>query len=407
MTAATSVAGCILAMSVVGLVACSKSSTLDGSPTAPTPAQTTDPNALSQVPSCPSNPNTPLFDVIPIDPGDFLAFRPLGFMAPPIHMFPAKHSAFSMTPPGASPMPRPVRAPGRVWVKEIWEATFSTGGGNYQLFVYPCSEVRVYFGHVATITDKLMTEMRKRPSACNSFFDGRSTVTTCRYENMSIVLESGEQMGTGPDSAGVDFGLIDFRLPPAPFMRLDHYDHFYPYYASPLNYFRSDVKSALASQTGHVFGTRMRSAQPLGGAYMQDIAGTAQGNWFLPGMYHSNSTDLSTSLGLATDYVEPGQPIMAIGSSVRGLSMGLYSFGVAAQGSVNRAFSDVRTDGSTYCYDNFLQGQSIGGLPLSRPNGIVLLSLPSDASLRIELVAGAPCASAPRVFSTNATTFER
>jgi hypothetical protein len=322
-------------------------------------------------------------------------------------MFPAKHSAFSMTPPGSTPIPRPIRAPGRVWVKEIWEATFSTGGANYQLYVYPCSEVRVYFGHVATLVDKLTTEMRTRAPSCNSFFDGRATVTTCRYENMSLMLDSGEQMGTGPDSAGVDFGVIDFRLPPAGFVRLDHYDHFYPSYASPLDYFRSDVGSTLASQTGHVFGTRMRSAKPIGGTYMQDIAGTAQGNWFFPGMYHSNSSDLSPSLGLATDYVEPAQPIMAVGSSVKGMGMGLYSFGVAGKGSINRAFSDVRADGTTYCYENFLQGQSTGGLPLGRPNGVVLLSLPADGTLKIELVARASCAATPRVFTSNATTFER
>jgi len=34
------------------------------------------------------------------DVADFIAFRPLGFLAPPIHMLPAKHSAFSMALPG-------------------------------------------------------------------------------------------------------------------------------------------------------------------------------------------------------------------------------------------------------------------------------------------------------------------
>jgi hypothetical protein len=28
----------------------------------------------------------------------------------------------------------------------------------------------------------------------------------------------------------------------------------------------------------------MRTADPVGGTYMQDLAGTAQGNWFLPGV---------------------------------------------------------------------------------------------------------------------------
>ena len=78
----------------------------------------------------------PLFDVIPIDTSDFLAFRTLGFLSPPIHMFPAKHSAFSMTLPGQTAVPRPVRAPGRVWVKEIWRVRYDDGFSNVPRPVY-------------------------------------------------------------------------------------------------------------------------------------------------------------------------------------------------------------------------------------------------------------------------------
>ena len=398
------VAALAAALGVFPFTGCAKSSETPTSPASAGPASA---NQSTQLAACPASVGTPLFDVIPVDPFDFLAFRPLGFLSPPIHMFPAKHSSFSMTLPGQGTIAKPVRAPGKVWVREIWEATFSTGGRNYQLFVYPCSEVRVYFGHVASLSEKLMTEMLKSSGACNSFFDGLSTVTTCRHENMSLMLDSGEQMGTGPDSAGVDFGLIDSRLPPAAFVRLDHYDHFYPYYASPLDYFTPEVKSVLASKTGHVFGTRMRTAAPIGGTYMQDVPGTAQGNWFLPGRYHSNSSDLSFFLGLATDYVDPGQPIIAAGQSVSGLSMGNYSFNVASQGLTNRAFSEVRADGNTYCYDNFLQGQSTGGMPLGRPNGVVLLSLPTDTLLKMELVPGGSCGASNLALTVNATTFER
>ena len=76
---------------------------------------------------------------------------------------------------------------------------------------------------------------------------------------------------------------------------------YYPYYASPLNYFTPGVRSQLESVTGHVFGTRPRTAKPIGGTYMQDEAGTAQGNWFFPGSYYSNTTDVSGALGLAAD----------------------------------------------------------------------------------------------------------
>ena len=401
----------VFAPTVLGLIACggpsgTPTAPSPGAATAPGPTGTTDPIQTTQVPPCPS-PGVPLFDVLPVDTSDFLAFRPLGFLSPPIHMFPAKHSSFSMTLPGQAAIPKPVRAPGKVWVKEVWEATFSTGGRNYQVYVYPCSDVRVYFGHVASLSAKLMAEMQKYPASCNAFFDGTSNVTTCRHENMSVMLDSGEQMGMGPDSAGVDFGVLDFRRSPSPFVRLDHYDHFYPYWASPLDYFTSDAANMLASKTGHVFGTQMRTTRPIGGSYVQDIAGSAQGNWFLPGRYHSNSSDLSAFLGLASDYVDPAQPMMAVGTSIRGMSMGLYSFPLSAGGVINRAFREVTPDGRTYCYENFLRGQSTGGLPLGNPNGIVLLSMPTDTTLGVEFLAGGSCAGASRSLTANATQFER
>jgi hypothetical protein len=314
-----------------------------------------------------------------------------------------------MTPPGQKPVAKLVKAPGKMWVVEIWEAAFSTGGANYQVFLYPCRDMRVYFGHLGSLSEKLIAELKNRAPKCNSFPEGTATVTTCRHENMSVLLEAGEQFGMGPDSAGVDFGTIDFRRQPAAFINIEHYDYFYPYYASPLDYFTPEVRKLLESKTGSVFGNKMRTVEPIGGRYMQDLSGTAQGNWFFPGKYHRNTTDLSPFLGLAHDYVDPTQPILAIGNSIKGMKMGLYSFKVEKDGLVNRDFSEVKADGQSYCYDSFLQGQSEGGMPLGgKPNGILLLSMPSDTTLKIELIAGSSCqAIADWTFTADATSFER
>jgi hypothetical protein len=365
-------------------------------------------NVPSSVPACPSDISTPLFNISPIDPNDFIAFRPLGFLSPPIHIFPAKHSAFSMTPIGQKPVAKPVRAPGKIWVVEIWEAKASTGGGNYQVFMYPCRDVRVYFGHVVSLSEKLIAEFKKGEPKCNSFADGTATMTTCRRENLAVALDAGEQWGMGPDTAGVDFGVIDARRKPAGFINIEHYDHYYPYYASPLDYFTPEVKKVLEAKTGNVFGNKMRTTQPIGGTYMQDVAGTAQGNWFTGGKYHRTATDLSPFLGLARDYVDPAQPMMAIGNSVKGMKMGSYSFTPQSAGKINRDFPDVKADGNIYCYDNFLSGQSAGGMPLGKPNGILLMSLTGETNLKLEFVSSGKCdANAKYEFTANATVFER
>lgn len=364
----------------------------------------------SYLASCPGDIATPLFSVSPVAIEDFIAFRPLGFLSPPIHMFPAKHSSFSMTPIGQTASPKPVRSPGKSTVTEIYEASFSLSGKtNYQVFIYPCREVRIYFGHIATISDKLMAEFQKAAPSCNSFDAGDGGLTTtCRREGLNIPVEAGEIFGTGPDTAGVDFGVIDFRLPPSAFIDQSHYDLYYLYYASPLDYYNADVKAQIEAKTGNVFGTLMRTAEPIGGTYMQDIPGTAQGNWFLSGSYHSNTTDLSRFLGLARDYVEPATPVMAVGTSISGMNMGLYSYAVQDRGLINRDFSAVKPDGNVYCFDNFNRDRTPGGLPLGQPNGVLLMAMPDEKTLTVELVAGSSCASLSSVaLSANATTFVR
>lgn len=356
---------------------------------------------------CPADIATPLFDTSPIAIGDFIAFRPLGFMSAPIHMFPAKHSAFSMTPIGQTAVPKPVRAPGNMVVTEMYEASFSTGTKNYQVFMKPCGEVRVYFGHLVTVSEKLLTEFNKEAPKCNSFYEGNTTMTTCRRENLSIALISGEQFGTGPDTAGVDFGVLDFRRAPARFINLEHYDTYYPFYTSPLDYFTADVRAAIESKTGNVFGSKMRTAQPIGGSYIQDIAGTAQGNWFLPGKNHKNSTDMSIFVGLAHDYVNPDEPVMSLGSSVQGAKQGLYSYTPTTQGVVNRDFKDIQADGQIYCIENFKVGQTTGGLPLSNPASILLLWMPDYSSLKLEMVNVSSCAASNLKLTSNATLFVR
>jgi hypothetical protein len=293
-------------------------------------------------------------------------------------------------------------------VVEIWEISVSTGGGNYQVFVYPCREVRLYFGHIASLSEKLMAALGASEPACSSTVETSATFTRCRHERLLIPLESGETFGMGPDTAGVDFGLIDFRRSAAGFIVPEHYDYFYPYYASPLEYFTPDARQDLESKTGSVFGDRLRTAEPIGGTYMQDLPGTAQGNWFFPGIYLRDAPDVSPLLALAHDYVDPSQPLFSIGTSIQGVSAGLYTFQIENQGLVNRDFSEVRADGQTYCYENFSQERPAGGMPVGQLSGILLVSMPSDTTLKIEAVEGRSCQeSTGWVFTTNATDFER
>lgn len=359
------------------------------------------------LPSCPQDPSTTFFDSLPIALDDFLAFRPLGFMSVPIHMFPAKHSSFSMTPLGKTPVPKPVYSPGAGYVYEISQSLLSTGASGYQVTIHPCNELRLYIGHLASISDKLLTEFNKAPGACHSYFEGTTTFTTCKRDKLHIPVSSGELIATGPNAAGVDFGLLDFRLPPARFINLEHYDTYYPFNVSPLPYFTPAVRGVIESKTGHVFGDRMRTALPIGGTHMQDIAGTAHGNWFLPGKNHKNTPDVSIFVSLSHDYVDPNEPVMALGTSIKGAKLGLYSYQVTTTGVINRHFRDVKPDGRIYCFDQFKKGYTTGGLPLTAPDAVVLMSMPDYNSLKVEYLEKTNCSLGSHRMSAAATQLTR
>jgi hypothetical protein len=365
-------------------------------------------------PEFPACADGPLFSVIPMDPDDFLAFRPLGFVSVPVHLFPAKHSAFSMALPGEQAQEKPVRFPGDMWVTEVWSTLFPSGASGYQVHYQACDKVRGYFNHLKALAPALKQAFDEMPKSCQDFKDQTGIIVKCQAKVL-IQVYAGDPMGvSGDSSAGVDFGLADFRREPAGLVNLEHYPHDYPYYASPVDYFPPGVKEALEAKLGAWDGATPRTAEPKSGNYRLDIAGTAQGNWFFPGVYLSTSTDYSSAIALVGDYIDPAQPVLAAGTSLAGVRMGLYSFkpadGDDAENRVNVPFAKVKPEGGIYCYDGFLEGRTAGKLPLGKIDGVVLVQLTSETTLLVEKQgeAGQSCdALRPWQMSETATRYER
>lgn len=386
------------------------------------PASTAAPSGgpLAALPPCGSD---PLFDTLPMSPSDFLAFRPLGWTSPTIHVFPAKHSNFALALPGQAPPVRPVVSPGRVWVTEVNSASYGTTGKvGYGITFYPCRDYKAYFGHLSGISERLLAADRSGQPQCNPpYLTGGTLVTGCRTI-VSVELAPGEAVGVSGDAAGVDFGAIDFRIPPLPFAEPRHYcppvaDGTVRFegcellhYVSPVTSFRADVRAVLESKIGSYDGTVMRTAAPKHGEYMQDRPGTARGNWFLPGK------DLSVPflqpdefIALVHEYVDPAQPIISVGTTLRGVTPGVYTFAPRSSGLVDRDFADVRSDGNVYCYEGFRSGRTVGGIGVGDPGGILIVQLPTPTTLRIEKqgTRGARCGSGPWTFTGNATLYNR
>ncbi len=354
-------------------------------------------------PACTSG---PLFDTLPLPLDGFIGFRALGFLAPPIHVFPAKHSSFARSLPGDMPAPATVRSPGHAWLTTVEESTFPAGNKAYTLYFYACRDVRVFFNHIGAVSSRVAAEMSNLQPTC---FDvdtgaGSGLVRKCDYA-MQLELQGGDDVGQSDMAAGVDFGMVDFRQPPAAFAEPTHYNRDWLYFASPVPLFTPETRAALEPRVGAYDGSLRRTADPIWGTYVQDLPGTAQGNWFVPGKTLTNTTEVSSFVALVHDYVDPSQPVLSNGTSIPGLGMGLYTFPLETTGVVNRDFADVRP-GATYCYERFSQGRTRGASPLTTPAGVVLVAMPDASTLRLEHVAATTCAAAPAL-SAAATTFVR
>jgi hypothetical protein len=111
---------------------------------------------------------------------------------------------------------------------------------------------------------------------------------------------------------------------------------------------------------------------------------------------------------LVPDYVDPEQPTFMLGTSLNGVKLGLYTFSPAATGSINRQPRDITPDGNIYCSENFLSGRTAGKMPTERLNGILLLELRTEMTLRAEAQSADTCNSAlPWLFTRKAVSYQR
>ena len=368
-----------------------------------TAAEARDANSL---PACPDG---PFFDHLPLGLEDFRALRPLGFTSVPIHIMPARFSSFSRELPGEDRPPAPVYFPGEAWVTQVLTTDFpSTGARGYQLQFSPCKDTKFQFNHIGALSPKLEAAIAAATlTNCREFDSGQGQIAKTCQANVFVNVSTGEQAGMSDEFAGVDFVAIDYRLPPAGFANPASYTRDFFYYTSPVGYFTPALQEQLKSKLGSYDGRNPRTAAPVEGVYMQDVAGTAQGNWFLAGQTPALSPSSDGTLALVHEYVDPGQPLLVVGTGVPGLRSGQYSFVPSAEGVINRDWPAVTPDGRVYCYEAWRSGQTAGGLPLATASGVVLIAMPAPDRLRVEFVPGVASCPPMRALSDRTVEYRR
>ena len=225
---------------------------------------------------------------------------------------------------------------------------------------------------------------------------------------MEVPVKAGDLLGTG---GLVDFGPIeDSRLQISGFVNPSRHDLHRGF--CPLNYFTPGLQTAYTAMLGAWNGAFVpRTNQPACGTIMEDVAGTAQGDWYFPGApEHPDDPHLS----LIHFSVDPSSASFSSGTSIPNF-VGTHDFTpktIPDGTRINYDFNLV-SDNQLYCYDSmkieFIA--NVGGPDPQLAGHIVLLQLsPSKNSLTIELQnAGTNCATAgpPWSFTGAAVAFER
>lgn len=362
-----------------------------------TPADQADngsPDSTASLSSCGSNYS--FFTASPLSSSDFAGLVPLGNLNPSGHVFPTDHIYFYLTNPSAR---YNLYSPGDATVTQISASEHVEDGfTDYSIYFQPCSELKVYFLHVSSLTNKLSSALSTPYQWDSTYSTGGKTYRNYG-KNVSVSISSGEQIGEAGGNSGqnaLDMGAYDTRTTIS-FANSSRWSQRSDtaHTVCPIDYYSVDLKNTLMARFGDYDGDPRRTVSPICGTIQQDVAETAQGAWFAKGTASWQGED--QHLALVHNNIDPNKAVFSVGTSMgaSGLSSGTYEFYPQGSGLINRDFDDVSSNGNVYCYEpNYL-------------GSIVILQLTSSTVLKIEKQSASSCGSGPWSFSTNYSEFER
>lgn len=351
------------------------------------------------------------FNTSPIAVSDIVGVVPLGALNPPGHVFPTDHIYFYIrhSNPSDTTSDRaevPLYAPGNIRITNIRSSEhLSAGYADYKITFSPCKQFEAYFDHVTSISNSVTSAAGSLEDDCSTYTTGGETIRSCS-KTVSIDLSAGDAVGIagGSHALALDLGAYDSRTTALAYANASRYtampDGFDDLHAvCPVDYFSSSAEGQMNALFGNYSGTARRTIEPVCGEIMQDVSGTAQGNWF-----STSEPDVVTDdphLALVHDNVDPSKGAFSIGTTVTSYYTSLNLFTPAQSGRVNLDFDLVAADENIYCYDSLVDS---GGNAIS--DTILLIQMTSETALRIERQFASGCGSGPWAFSSP-STFER
>ncbi|MFN0118154.1 MAG: hypothetical protein ACKVQC_07700 [Elusimicrobiota bacterium] len=347
------------------------------------------------------------YSVSPIDLATTFHLEPLGHMSGVGgHLFPTDHIYFYVLKSTSATPTYNIYAPGDMAITSVASYRYNNANPvftDYSLRFSPCQGLSGFYYHMGALSAELEAKIGAINGSCYNYTDG--SITLCS-KDIVLYVKAGDLLGTligkvGNSFTVLDFGAYDHNKPALGFISPARYANQNERFTRcPVEPFTDPVKSMLTARFGKYDGTVLRTTPPVCGEIMYDVAGTAQGLWYVAGTPMAAVSDLSPHLALVPDNVLPSTGVFSVGNSMSASSLvgtQYYFQTVNGAGLVNRDFDEITSDGNIYCYDNF---QNL-------INSIILLQLPTSTTLKIERQTAASCGAGPWSFTNNASNFER
>lgn len=300
-----------------------------------------------------------------LDLSSIASITPLGSLTPPGHTLPTEHVYINPPRSSTGDPEIPLRSPGDVWVTQI------SGDGSrpssITIHFAICKEVYGYFNHVDSVSPLLQgfVDALGCPPEAEV---GTQECTGQVFER----IDAATPIGAVRTNRNFDLGIWDIREHRFT-VNPERYGSRSLFIRCGLEYFAEPLSASLM---GLLHGD---GAEPCG-TISHDVAGTAQGVWFLEGDGFRRE-ELAVFLGY--DNVVTGEATVSLGGTLT--EFGKMGFTPTNSGLINRFFDQVTADGHVYCYERDGTGytesfQNPGPLI----EGHILVQVVSDTEARME-----------------------
>ncbi|MFC2038898.1 hypothetical protein ACFLUG_03915, partial [Chloroflexota bacterium] len=330
---------------------------------------------------------------------------PLGNINPPSHTFPTDHIYFYITRDEGADRPHTATlySPGDMTVTGIVASEHVNAGfADYMVHMEPHPDITFMFYHVSTLSEEIFgdTSSFSTWKLDNEYETGGETYRSWS-KALDIEVKAGDIIGTvggNPGQWAMDIGMYDARRESGTAANPERWARSrYKHAVCPLDFYEEGP--VLDKLLSLLTRDEMEGDGTPCGAVLQDIPGTAQGNWFLSGVKATYPED--RHLAMVRSNTHPGRAVFSVGKSVPGLESHNYQFLPRDSGTLNRDFKDVVPGGQIYSFqtDPFERARTY--------DGIIIVTMPDADTLWIEAIRGAGADSGDLNFSDNKAVFVR